>query len=208
MSLGPNRLGEGSAGRTVSGENKGRVQACLLRLSFLAIPPALLSWEPQPPAQTGRSCLTDRGRGVLGGGCEGWGLPRRSLSGLAQWGEAVPSPAARPRGGVTHLNPGCKAFVMVVPVARLRVRPEISAGPDGPSAPKELEDLEQARVGTDAQYLLFQTRTDFPVLGLSLTGCLAFSESLPSPCFTLLGSGVEGRTRLSARPCSIDFLSF
>lgn len=53
---------------------------------------------------------------------------------------------------------------------------EIRAGPDGPSAREEPEELERARGGTDARRTLFQTRSHFPALGPSLTWYLAFQR--------------------------------
>lgn len=50
-----------------------------------------------------------------------------------------------------------------------RVRLEISAVSDGPSAWEELEEPEQPRGGTDGRTTLSQTLSDLPALGLSLT---------------------------------------
>lgn len=80
--LGPNGLGEGSAGRMVAGgKSKRPVQGCLPRLSLLALPPALLCWESRPPGQVGPVPR-------IGKGCPWWvqwlGLPGRFIEALAR----------------------------------------------------------------------------------------------------------------------------
>lgn len=167
-------------------------------------------------SSTGGSRPVDQGRGVLGG-CDGWSLPRPLQESPAQCGAAAPTLDAWPFSGGTYLNPGrgkghscfdAGLSSWFVPVARQRVRREISSGPEWPTAGKKLEDLEHALLGTFAHYTLFQTRLDFPILDLSLTWCLAFSKSLSSPCFILLGIGVEGGTGLPQDLAALIFLSF
>lgn len=148
-------------------------------------------------------------------GCCGWVCPgarfqacrsgRRRLSpGLLGPRAVVLTLTLAEEKATPALPQGCRHDLCQL---RYRVCPEISVRPDGPSAQEELEELEQAGVGTDAQCTLFQSRSNFTALDLSLTWCLAFSESLPSPCLTLFGSRVEGGTQLSTRSCSTFFRS-
>lgn len=86
--LGPKGLGEGRAGLTVSGE-KQRAGARLPPEALLTCNSFRFAELGVATSSTGGFHPMDRGRGVLGG-CDGWGLPRRLLSGLAQWGRRFP----------------------------------------------------------------------------------------------------------------------
>lgn len=133
-----------------------------------------------------------RGRGVFGG-CGGWVCPGARFKawrgGRGGW---LPSRLLRPRTVVLTLTPVEEKATPALPqgcrhsLCQLRdeVGSEISAGPDGPSAREVLEELEQAPVGTDAQRSLFQIRSDFPGLALSLSWYLAFRESLTCSSYT------------------------
>lgn len=201
--------GRGARGRQFQGESKRQARGCLSVLSLLAVPPALLPWESRPPAQVspapwiGKRVSWVGAMWICPSACfRGWSIRRRRLPPRLLGPRAVVRTLNREEETATRvLLQGCRHSLCQLSDS---VRSGIRAGPEGPSAEKELQ---QACIGTDPQCTLFLTRSYFAVY-LSLTWCLAFSESPPSPYCPLLGSGVEGEIWLSAKPCSTDFVSF
>lgn len=161
--LGPYGLGEGSAGPIVFGK-KQKAGARLPPKTLFAYGSSRFAELGVATSSTGESCPMDRGRGVFGGG-GGWVCPGARFKAWrgGQWGW-LPSRLLRPRTVVLTLTPVEEKATRALPqgcrhsLCQLRdeIGSEISAGSDGPSAREVLEELEQARVGTDAQCSLFQ----------------------------------------------------
>lgn len=88
LAAGPEPAGKRILGPTVS-RQKQRAGARLPPEALLTCNSFCFAELGIATSSTGGSRPLDRGRGVLGG-CEGWGLPRCLLAGLAQCGRRLP----------------------------------------------------------------------------------------------------------------------